>query len=76
MNMGKSPSCRKAEFFNEFFKENGSLFNYTTLIEESLVIVKSCQKEYKISAILSIRKDQLRKDLEKAKVITGFSDIF
>lgn len=66
----------KAEFFNEFFKENGTFLNYATLIEGSLEIVKSGKKEYKISAILSVQKDQLRKDLEKAKVITGFSDMF
>lgn len=66
----------KAEFFDDFFKADGTYLQYATIIDGSLLITKTGKKEYCITATISIQKDSLRKYLEQEKIITGFSDIF
>ncbi len=66
----------KAKFFNEFFKAGGIYLQYTTIVDGSLLVTKIGKKEYRITAVVSIQKDLLRKYLEQEKVIIGFSDIF
>lgn len=66
----------KADFFETFFKEGGGYLRYATIVEGSWTVAKTGKKEYRVTATVSLQKDQLRKYLEQEKVISGFSDMF
>lgn len=75
--LAKSPTVEqeKADFFNVFFEKNGQYMNYSSLVKGSVQSVKS-NKEYLTTAVISVSKDLLRQDLEKAGVIRGLSSAF
>lgn len=64
-----------AQFFADFFKENGPAVAYVTSIDSGLQVVKA-GKQYKISTIVTVNKGQLQKDLEKAGIIKGLNTGF
>lgn len=76
--LAKDPSLEqeKANYFQPFFAENGSYLNYATLVEGTTQVVKLSRKQYRVSAIVTVQKDRLRKDLEQADIIKGFSNLF
>ena len=63
------------DYFNNFFAEGGAYANYAETVSGSREVVKS-GKQYKISAVVTINKEQLRKDLESAGIIHGLNSIF
>jgi hypothetical protein len=63
------------DFFTKFFLTGGGYASYATMISGSLQ-TQRLGKRYKVTAIISVAKDQLRKDLEKAGMIKGLSDGF
>lgn len=67
----------KADFFEEFFKDGGPYMAYAnvepTTFERSKV-AKS--KEYRVSAIVTVTKDELRRFLEQAGIVRRLGDIF
>lgn len=65
-----------ADFFNDFFADNGAFINYVQFVESSRSVVKLGKKEFQISVNVVVNKEQLRKDLEKAGVIKGLSTGF
>ena len=67
--------AQHAQFFSEFFKENGPAVAYVTTIDSGLQVVR-VNKEYRISTIVVVNKSQLQKDLEKAGVIKGLNSGF
>lgn len=66
--------AQHADFFKDFFAENGIAKNYVSGTG-SRQVVKS-GKEYKISSIVTVNKEQLHKDLEKAGIIKGLNSGF
>lgn len=64
----------RADYFEKFFAEGGEYAKYgsATGAPESIKI----GKEYKVGVVVSVYKDQLRKDLEAAGVIKGLSTGF
>lgn len=64
-----------ADYFETFFESEGPATNYVTFVNSSRNVVKS-GKQYKVSATVSVSKDQLRKDLEDAGVIRGLNSAF
>lgn len=62
------------DYFHEFFN-NGDYLNYAKIINPAADRIK-VGKEYKIVAIVSVSKDNLRKALEKAGVIRGLNTLF
>lgn len=64
-----SPAVQQdhADFFDKFFAEGGDYARYASVVgvPESVKI----GKEYKVGVTVSVYKDQLRKDLEKAGII-------
>lgn len=66
----------KADFFATFFGGEGTYLKYASVTSSSPEVIKVSKKEYKIGYILSISKDQLRKDLEAAGIIKGLSSGF
>jgi len=63
------------EFFGPFFQDGGSYSSYASMVDGSLRTQKE-GKKYKVTATVSVAKEQLRKDLEKAGVIKGLNNGF
>jgi len=63
-----------SDFFKKFFSDGGDYQKYVLTSER----VERIQvgKEYKIGVVVSVAKDQLRKDLEAAGIIKGLSSGF
>lgn len=74
--MVKSPAVmeEKADFFNSFFANGGSYLKYADIVGTPEII--KVGKEYKVGVVVSIAKDQLRKDLEEAGIVKGLSSGF
>jgi len=66
----------RSDFFLPFFADNGRLATYADVVKGSLKILKMPKKQFRISAILSVRKDELRRLLEENKIIEGLSTLF
>lgn len=67
----------QSDYFEKFFSDNGGdymkyVLNAGNVQQESVKI----GKEYKVGVVISVAKDQLRKDLEKAGIIKGLSSGF
>jgi hypothetical protein len=70
---------QKSEFFKDFFADGGKYMQFVTSASEGEIAagdVVKVGKEYKIGVVVSVYKDQLRKDLEAAGIIKGLSDGF
>ncbi|MBE6308320.1 MAG: hypothetical protein E7087_03310 [Bacteroidales bacterium] len=65
----------KADFFKPFFNE-GQYEKYTKILDSSITNQKINKKLYRMGMVVSVAKDQLRKDLEKAGVLKGLGSIF
>ncbi len=73
----QKPLAGKAEvetehkvFFDKFFSTSGDYAKY--VVDEqnvNLMVTKVNKKEYKVTKVVSVKKDMLRRDLEKAGVI-------
>ncbi|MDR2628268.1 MAG: hypothetical protein LBC40_09570, partial [Dysgonamonadaceae bacterium] len=65
-----------AEFFNAFFAANGDYLKYVTLVSATPETIKIGKKDFKIGMVVSVAKDKLRQDLEKAGIKEGLSSRF
>jgi hypothetical protein len=62
----------KKEFFDPFFANGGRYMKYVSITNDGSIGAKDrlrVGKEYKIGVIVSVAKDELRKDLEDAGII-------
>jgi hypothetical protein len=64
-----------ADFYKDFFAPGGASENYVSEVKNSRSVVKS-GKEYKISTIVTVLKEQLMKDLQQEGIIKGLNSIF
>lgn len=73
-----SPSTEyeKADFFKEFFADDGPYNSYANVVPNSITRAKTANKEVCISAVVVVSKDELRKYLEKAGVVRGLGSMF
>lgn len=62
-----------ADFYNSFFQQAYKQYGYTEPTSRSVMKVG---KEYKVSALVSVKKDQLRKDLTQQGIIRGIANGF
>lgn len=60
----------KSEFFDSFFAPGGQYMKYVSGSAGDTE-VRKIGKEYKIGVVVTVNKDQLRKDLEDAGIIKG-----
>ena len=71
---------QKEEFFKHFFADGGKYMKFVSMSTDGSVAagdrLKVSKKEYKIGVIVSVRKDDLRKDLEAAGIIKSLSSGF
>lgn len=65
-----------SSFFSSFFKNKSKIASYANIVEGSLQVMKITKKNYRISAIVSVKKDNLRNMLESNKIIEGLKDLF
>ncbi|MEI6765834.1 MAG: hypothetical protein WCM76_09350 [Bacteroidota bacterium] len=68
-----------AEFFKDFFADGGKYMKFVTVAGDGSIAAEDrikIGKEYKIGVVVSVFKDELRKDLEAAGIIKGLSDGF
>lgn len=69
----------KADFFNDFFRDNGPYMKYVSVSGDGSVApgdVMKVGKEYKVGVVVSVRKDLLKSDLIKAGIIRSLSSGF
>lgn len=70
---------KNRSFFNDFFKTGGSYQQFVSLVNngalESGDVIK-LKKEYKVGVKVVVRKDELRKYLEKSGVIKAMNSMF
>lgn len=73
-----SPSTEyeKADFFKEFFADDGPYTAYANVVPNSISRAKTASKEICVSAVVVVSKDELRKYLEKAGVVRGLGSMF
>lgn len=64
------------KYFDEFFEKKNAYLNFATIIEGTFERVKVTKRQYKIGAVVSVSKDQLRKQLETDGIIRGLSTGF
>lgn len=64
-----------ADYFKSFFAEEGAYKNYVGEVSGSRSVVK-VGKQYRVSATVTVNKEQLRKDLEDAGIIKGLNSAF
>jgi hypothetical protein len=67
------------DFFDKFFEDNGQYMRYVSESSDGAIAAEDrvkVGKEYKIGIVVSVMKDQLRKDLETAGVIKSLDSGF
>lgn len=67
--------AKHVDFYKEFFGEGGSAVNYANTIAGSRE-VKKVDKEYHISAIVQVDKEQLLKYLQEVGTVRGLNSAF
>ena len=65
-----------ADFFNSFFQENGQYLAYANMVESTTQTVKTGKKEYRVTAIVNVSTNQLRKILQDAGIVRKMTDGF
>ncbi len=66
----------KQDFFNVFFGKEQPFLKYASIVSSIPEVIKISKKEFKVGYVVSVSKDLLRMDLEKAGVIRGLSSGF
>ncbi len=64
-----------SEFYSPFFK-NGDYAAYAEIVNGAADRIRVSKKEYKVAAVVSVSKDNLRKALESAGVIRSLNSGF
>lgn len=64
-------------YFDEFFKDGGPYMRYVSLINNGIPdpndLIKISKKRYKVGIVVTVRKDDLRKELENAGIIKALN---
>ena len=69
----------KADFFKDYFADGGKYMKFVSVTNDGAIGAGDrikVGKEYKVGVIVSVRKEDLRKDLEAAGIIKGLSSGF
>jgi len=68
------------QFFKKFFADGGDYMKYVSMATDGAVAasdrMKISKKEFKIGVVVSVRKDELRKELERQGIVKGLSSMF
>ena len=61
---------KNADFYSTFFEDNGGYAAFASVVNSSRRVVK-VGKQYKVCSVVTVQKEALQKDLEKAGIIKG-----
>jgi len=81
-SLARNPNLEQEQetFFKGFFADGGKYMKFVSFAADAAVaasdIMKVGRKEYKIGVVVSVKKDELRKDLETAGIIKGLASGF
>ena len=68
------------QFFKDFFANGGAYLKFVSTTADGAVAagdrMKIGRNEYKVGVVVSVRKDELRKELETQGIIKGLSSMF
>jgi len=68
------------EFFDGFFKDGGRYMKFVSASNDGSVgagdVLKVSKRLYKVGVVVSVQKDALRRDLEKAGIVKGLASGF
>lgn len=65
-----------SEFFFALFSTPVEYSRFADIVAGSLRVTRAEKKKYRITAVISVKKDALRKMLEQKNIIESFDDIF
>lgn len=71
----QSAAQQYGDFFEAFFSEGGGYISYATIVESTTQTVK-VGKEYRVTNIVNVATDNLKRSLKDAGVIRGMTDGF
>ncbi len=66
----------KSDFFEPFFSDGGKYMKFISTTNDGAIAAEDIMKigkEYKIGVVVSVQKDNLRKDLEQAGIIKSLN---
>lgn len=69
----------RADYFDDFFADGGKFMKFVSASNDGAINagdITKVGKEFKVGVVVSVMKDQLRKDLEAAGIIKGLSSGF
>lgn len=74
--MASSPTLEedREEYFKTFFES--TYMNFASVVEASYKVIRLKKKGYKLEAIVQVKKDKLRHELEKSGIIKGLASGF
>lgn len=64
------------DFFSVFFQNNGAYLNYADMVDGGMQTVKVDKKEYKVTAIVSVADDEIKRVLEDAGIVKKMASGF
>ena len=72
--------AEKKDYFESFFEDNGKFLQFINVTNDGSVpiqdVIKIKKRYYKVGVIVSVNKDELRKELESTGIIRGLSSGF
>lgn len=76
--LASSPAAAQqyGDYFETFFADGGAYMSYAQIVDSSTQTVKMSKKEYRVSVVVNVSTDQLRRTLKEAGVIKGMTDGF
>lgn len=76
--LASSPAAAQqyGDYFEAFFADGGAYMSYAQMVDSSTQTVKTSSKEYRVSAVMLVSTDALRRTLKEAGVIRGMTDGF
>lgn len=66
----------KSDYFDAFFGKEEAYLNFASVVAGTYERIKKSKKGYKVSAVVQVSKDNLRKEMEKSGIIRGLSNGF
>lgn len=67
---------KNREFFASLFGDGAKTLRYADVVNGSVTVVRTGKKDFRITATVSVKKDDLRHLLEDNKIIEGMGDMF
>ena len=74
--LSSSSEADNSDFFNNFLNDTAECCRFVDIVDGSIRLEKINKKTYKARAIVSVKKDMLRKHLEDNKILDSFKKLF